>query len=416
MKRMRKNNTIVLLVILLLSTTVGYALLSTNLKINGLANITKQTWDIHFENINVTNGSVSTQNPATINPNDQTKVSYSIHLENPGDFYEFEVDAVNNGSIDAMITNIESTNNGSSINLPNYIDYKVTYESGTPLDVNHILKANTKETYTVGIYFKSDIQSSDLVNSEPLNLRLKFEVTYKQADENAEEIGDITVTFDPNGGTLSKTTKKVATNGKYGNLPTPTRPGYKFKGWRGYNLLNLYDRMQGQLQGFSNTNQRTFETDKYYVGVTANNYYQESNILQSELSNGIWNIMIKGNATGYGVGFPLSVKPQTKYTFHRISNENNSIGITCYDNTGTWDGNVSMLGGNYTNYTYTTTENCTVMDVVLRPKISNTAVEYSNILVVEGDKVLTYEPYYITKDTKVVRTENFTLTAEWEEE
>ena len=54
MKRMRRNNTIILFVVLLLSISIGYALINTNLKINGTANVTKQTWDIHFENIQVT--------------------------------------------------------------------------------------------------------------------------------------------------------------------------------------------------------------------------------------------------------------------------------------------------------------------------------------------------------------------------
>ena len=37
--------------------------------------------------------------------------------------------------------------------------------------------------------------------------------------------------FDPNGGTVSPMTKAVAQNSTYGELPTPTRPGYNFTGW-----------------------------------------------------------------------------------------------------------------------------------------------------------------------------------------
>jgi len=39
------------------------------------------------------------------------------------------------------------------------------------------------------------------------------------------------VTFDPNGGTVSPTQKTVMYGGPYGELPTPTRTGYDFKGW-----------------------------------------------------------------------------------------------------------------------------------------------------------------------------------------
>ena len=34
-----------------------------------------------------------------------------------------------------------------------------------------------------------------------------------------------------NGGTVSPTSKTVKFQEKYGELPTPTRPGYEFEGW-----------------------------------------------------------------------------------------------------------------------------------------------------------------------------------------
>ena len=40
-----------------------------------------------------------------------------------------------------------------------------------------------------------------------------------------------TVTFNPNGGTVSPTTKTVTYDSTYGSLPTPTRTGYNFAGW-----------------------------------------------------------------------------------------------------------------------------------------------------------------------------------------
>ena len=40
-----------------------------------------------------------------------------------------------------------------------------------------------------------------------------------------------TVTFDPNGGSVSTTSKEVTYNSTYGTLPTPTKTGYSFDGW-----------------------------------------------------------------------------------------------------------------------------------------------------------------------------------------
>ena len=42
---------------------------------------------------------------------------------------------------------------------------------------------------------------------------------------------EYTITFDPDGGEIDTTSKKVRNEGTYGTLPTPTKPGYTFTGW-----------------------------------------------------------------------------------------------------------------------------------------------------------------------------------------
>ena len=49
--RRRKNNKIYSLIIILLILTIGFAALSTTLKINGNAIISKNTWSIYWNNI-----------------------------------------------------------------------------------------------------------------------------------------------------------------------------------------------------------------------------------------------------------------------------------------------------------------------------------------------------------------------------
>ena len=105
--RRRKNNKIRLLIILLFGVTVGFAALSTTLKINGVTSIVKNSWDIHFENVVVKSGSVDALVPASIDSS-RSIVNFSVQFDKPGDFYEFTVDAVNRGSIDGMISNIET--------------------------------------------------------------------------------------------------------------------------------------------------------------------------------------------------------------------------------------------------------------------------------------------------------------------
>ena len=176
-----------LLLLLILCISVGYAILQSNLTINGTAHMNNPTWDIHWNNVQVTNGSVTGTNvtsPATID-SAKTTVSYSIKLPKPGDFYEFTVDAVNGGTIDGMIDTISSKLNGTEIStLPAYLNYTVTYSDGSSLQANQELKANTSETYKVRVEFKKDITNAQLPASIQI-LNLSFTVTYKQATDDA---------------------------------------------------------------------------------------------------------------------------------------------------------------------------------------------------------------------------------------
>ena len=189
-REQRRKNILVLLLVLLCSLGLGYALLRTNLTINGTSKIKGNTWDIHFENLNVTDGSVelSTGDVAAAIGSNTTEVSYTVTLSQPGDYYEFTVDAVNAGSIDGMVESVTSKLNDAVITtLPAYLDYSVSYSDGVEILPNQYLKAGETETYKVRIEFKKNISSSDLPTSVQ-TLTLDFGVAYIQADNTATEV------------------------------------------------------------------------------------------------------------------------------------------------------------------------------------------------------------------------------------
>ena len=185
---MQRRYRMTVLVMLLLGISLGYALLTSNLNILGVAGILNPTWDIHFENVVVKTGSVTAPTP-TIDSN-QTTVSYSVTLNTPGDFYEFTVDAVNAGTIDGMISSVTSTLNGSPItssSLPTALSYSVTYKDGTEIANNQLLEAGDSENYKIIVKYRTDIDASDLPSTLQ-TLNFVFSVTYAQADDNAEEV------------------------------------------------------------------------------------------------------------------------------------------------------------------------------------------------------------------------------------
>ena len=190
-----KDNIKIILILLVVCLSLGYAYINSDLNINGTAQVKHANWDIHWANVQVTNGSVSANTPTISN---QTTVTYSVTLPTPGSFYEFTVDAVNGGQIDAMIDTIDfKLNNNPITNLPAYLKYSVTYSDGVPLEQNHLLAANTTEKYKVRIEYRTDITESQLPTTNQ-NLTLEFTVTYRQANEDAQEIEHIEIKYTAN--------------------------------------------------------------------------------------------------------------------------------------------------------------------------------------------------------------------------
>ena len=181
--RIDKDNIKIILILLVVCLGIGYSYLNTELNINGTANINSANWNVYWNNVQVTEGSVSAPTP-TIDST-KTTVSYSIILNTPGDYYEFTVDAVNGGTIDAMIDTIDSKLNGATITtLPDYLKYTVTYSDGVALEPNHQLLHNTTEKYKVRIEYRTDIELNQLPATNQ-TLSLQFTVTYRQATDDA---------------------------------------------------------------------------------------------------------------------------------------------------------------------------------------------------------------------------------------
>lgn len=179
----RRLNIKRLFILLILFISIGFAYLSTNLNINGILNAKGNTWNIYFDNIQVSEGSVElSQNDIypTIS-NDKLTVNYSVTLEMPGDYYEFTVDVVNDGTLDAIIDFKNKTN----LNSPesDYLDFTITYLNGESPFYSDYLDRNTTETYKVKIEYKRDIEEEYLPDSDQ-TVELYFTCTYQKAEKH----------------------------------------------------------------------------------------------------------------------------------------------------------------------------------------------------------------------------------------
>lgn len=202
MRKTRKKHSIVIYLIILLGALgIGYAYLFLSLDINGTARLDPHSWKIHWTNLSIEEGSINqgVTEPLILD-NNTTSLSFPVLSMDPGDYYEFTVDATNSGSLDAMVDSITKTVNGNEV--PSYWVFNVTYDNGSPIEFHDILRAGAAETYRIRVEY--DPSDENLLSSSQ-SFTFNFTVHYSQADKFA-------VSFD--------TVSKYYLNGqfKYGEL------------------------------------------------------------------------------------------------------------------------------------------------------------------------------------------------------
>ena len=185
--RDRKTLYMILSIVLIsiFSLTIVYAALSVTLNIQGNAEVVASTWDIHLDNVKVTSGSVSGTAPSITGG---TTATFSTTLTTPGDFYQFTIDVVNNGTIDAMIDGITKTPTLTTAQAK-YLNYIVEYENGESINTKHLVAKDSFVRLKVRVEYRKDITASDLpTTSETLNLA--FTVNYVQSDGTGTTVKD----------------------------------------------------------------------------------------------------------------------------------------------------------------------------------------------------------------------------------
>ena len=187
LSRDRKTLYMLLSVVMIsvLTLTVVYAALSTTLNINGNAEVSAANWDIHLDNVVLNSNSATTTAPTIT---DSKTATFSTTLTTPGDFYEFTIDVVNNGSIDAMIDSVTKTPELSDTQKK-YLNYIVEYQNGESITTKQLVSKNSYVRLKVKVEFRKDLTASDLPSTSE-TLDLAFTVNYTQADETGTNVTD----------------------------------------------------------------------------------------------------------------------------------------------------------------------------------------------------------------------------------
>ena len=185
MKRMNKTIYIIFVFIGLFCISVGYAAINRTLNITGNSEVKENTWDIHFDNLQVSTGSVDAIKEPFLD-NNNLSIDFGVYLDLPGDFYEFTVDVVNAGSIDAMIDSIIKTPDLTD-EQKKYINYVIAYQGGDEISSKQILFKDDYVRIKVRVDYRKDITENDLPIVDQ-NLELSFNLNYVQANNTGSVV------------------------------------------------------------------------------------------------------------------------------------------------------------------------------------------------------------------------------------
>ena len=155
----------------------------------------------------------------------------------------------------------------------------------------------------------------------------------------------------------------------------------------GKNLLNISRPIgtPNPTDGLNTTSPRVMDTEHYYVGLRHDNYYYPSNIAEYSVANN--EVTVRGTNNAYGVGFPISVKPNTQYKVSATVEGNGYLGISYYD--AEWN-YISFVNN---TSAFTTPSNASYAVILLRSSSTSATATWKNVQVELGSTATDYEPY-----------------------
>ena len=174
-----------LVAVCVFTLTIAYAALNAVLTIQGNAEVVASTWDIHLENARVASGSATTTVPTITSGRTLT---FSTTLNMPGDYYEFTVDVVNGGSIDAMIENVVKTPELTE-EQAKFLKYEVSYANGESISEKQNIGVGVTMPIKVRIEYRNDLNNSDLPTGQVV-LDLALTLEYIQSDGSGTNVLD----------------------------------------------------------------------------------------------------------------------------------------------------------------------------------------------------------------------------------
>ncbi len=289
----KKQKTIFLFLFAVLACMgFGYAYLTTTLNIEGSSVIDSATWDVHFvqDSVEYLDGSKSFSTEPTVS--NHTDLSFGGELTDPGDFLGFEIDVVNEGTINAVLDSVEVSPTLTT-EQQKYFKYTITYSDGQIIREGDPLLVD--DNRTIKVYFEY-IVNEDAGNYPDEDTPFDFDVTmhFIQLTDTVPAL----VSFDctTNGGNPCTHYNEYKPNNTVMTLPTnvpDNNLGYQFAGWQ---------NDQGNIVTSVTVGDQNISLTAIYGGSLNINYQKGSNV--SGIGKTSDTCVVNNNETSCNVTLP----------------------------------------------------------------------------------------------------------------
>ena len=185
MERKKDSQVVVIaaLAIAILFMSVGFALFTKNLQVNGTTTVDAAQWDIHFDP-NTYMAQPGSKDITYSLDSANTTLQFETELEQPGDFATFAINAKNFGTFDADLTSI--TLSTLTADQQQYLEYTVQYNgvtyNATTTDLSIPLNVNQSKTLVVTVKYNLPADSSKLPQDN-VDVSLTATLGYQQVTE-----------------------------------------------------------------------------------------------------------------------------------------------------------------------------------------------------------------------------------------
>ena len=370
---------------------IGYAAFATNLTINGTANITS-TWKVLFtkiEEVSKTSGVTITKAPTA----EGTNATFNVDLKSPGDKIIYKITVANQGTLDAIISDITASETGSDA-----IKFEITgIKKGDKL-----AKAKTS-TFNVTISYDSNVTTQPKTTNNTLTININYVQDLGQAIEGSDVVIEKPILLANQ--ILKDNTTQPDTNIDFSQISSDT------------NGKGLY---------YTSTNTEDNKITYYFRGAVENNYVSFARniwriirinedgsirlILQDSIGNSEFNFNSKDAAyVGYMYGTPSSTTYEATHANTNSSTiktaidtwyQNNLVNYSSIIADSGFCGDRSLVSGTGIGKTNTNygADNRINTNKTPQFKCPQTNDLYTTATSAKGNKALTYPIGLITAD------------------